>query len=403
MKKIFLVLSIIMTFFACSEEDLVKPFGPDDTVPPAPVSNVTYTPIPGGAIFKYTLPTDKDLAYVKAIYYVNGIQKDAVASQYERELLLEGLPDNNEYEVALYAIDKRENYSEPTNIKIIPDESPVKVMRESLICKADFGGFRIQYKNPSKAELSIYLQQKDSVSDRMLFYQARVFTQAEGEYQIVGLPNKTNKFEVFVRDRFGNTSESLIFEDRPWREEYLDKKLFKYVGKPQVYDKDDWFSWMGRPENFWDDIVGAWNFAQTAGNGSFPHYFCIDLGTTVPIGRILFQQRLGDSEIFNANCIKHFDVYGIDKLPAKVNNDDPLENWIKLNAETFEVKRPSGRKPGEPLTSEDHEAAEKGIMFTIDTPFPRPEIRYIRFKFIDNFTGTDMALLGELSFWAQWK
>lgn len=394
---------MITTIFACSEEDLLKPFGPEDITPPGPVTEVTYTSLPGGAKFKYILPSDKDLAYIKAVYTVNGVQKDALASQYERELLLEGLPNNDEYEISLYAVDKSENYSVPFKVKVLPDESPVKVMRESLSCKADFGGFRIQYKNPSKAELSIYFQQKDTVSDRMLFYQARVFTQEKGEYQVVGLPNKTNMFEILVRDRFGNTSEPLTFEDRPWREEYLDKKNFKYVGKPQVYDKDDWYSWMGRPENLWDDIVDPWNFTQTAGNGSYPHYFCIDLGVTSPIGRVLFQQRLGDSEIFNANCIKHFEVYGIDKLPVTVNDADPLEGWIKLNAETFEVKRPSGRNPGEPLTTEDQEAAKKGIMFTIDTPFPRPEIRYIRFKFLDNFTGTDMALLGELSFWAQWK
>ena len=401
MKKIFLTLSVIVTFFACSEDNLLKPFGPNDTTPPGLVTNVTYTALPGGAKFKYVLPLDKDLAYVKAVYTIYGVQKDAISSQYNDVLILEGLPEKKEYEIELYCVDKSNNQSQPTKITIIPEESPVKIMRESLKCYSDFGGFRIVYKNPSKTELSIYFLQKDSISGKLVFYQARVFSQPEGTYQIVGLPNVTNNFGVFVRDRFGNTSDVLEIEDRPWREEYLNKKNFKYIGKPKVVDVDDWYAWQGRPENLWDDVVGEWNFAQTAANGQFPHYFCIDLGVTAPIGRILFQQRMGGG-IFNFDCIRHFEVYGTAELPI-VNNSDPLEGWTKLNAETFEVIRPSGRKPGDPLTTEDIQAAEKGIMFTIDTPFPRPEIRYIRFKFLDSFAQSNMAILGELSFWAQWK
>lgn len=403
MKSKFLILGILsVLFFSCEDDNLLRPFGEKDTTPPSVVTDVTYEAIPGGAIIKYTLPYDEDLSYVKAVYDVKGVEKNAMSSQFNSSLTIEGLPEMIEYKVMLYSVDKAGNSSEGVPVLITPEESPVNVMRNSLKVAMDFGGFKIDYENPSGSELSIYVYQKDTLSDNLVFYEARVFSQVKGTYQVVGLPNKTNTFSVFVRDRFENTSEPLVFEDRPWREEYLDKKLFKYVGEPHVFDKDDWYAWMGLPENLWDDIVGPWNFAQTAGNGDFPHYFCIDLGKTVPIGRIKFQQRLGDSEIFNNNCIRQFDVYGAAELPI-VDRDNPLKGWTKLNDKTFEVIRPSGRQPGEPPTTEDSEAAEQGIMFTIDTDFPRPEIRYIRFHFINNFTNTKMALLGELSFWAQWK
>lgn len=398
MKKIIFILVAAALLFACSEENLLKPFGPDDTTPPGVLKNVTYTAIPGGAKFKYELPLDKDLSYVKAEYYISGVKKNAISSQYNTELTLEGLPEKKEYDVELFCVDKSNNESQPVRVKILPEESPVTVMRNSLKCNVDFGGFRIEYQNPSKAELSIYFLQKDSVSGDLAFYQAKVFTQTEGAYQVVGLPNKTNKFGVFVRDRFGNTSSTLEFEDRPWREEYLDKKNFKYIGKPKVVDNDDWYSWSGRPETLWDDVVGDWNFASTGPEGRFPHYFCIDLGVTVPIGRILLQQR----GVFGGACPRHFDVYGAATLPP-VNYASPLEGWTKLNDKTFEVVRPSGRKPGEPATTEDVEAAQKGIMFTIDTPFPRPQIRYLRFKYIDAFDGEISIYVSEFSFWAQWK
>lgn len=398
MKQIILILGIATFLLACSEDDYLKPYGPKDETPPGVLTNITYTATPGGAKLNYVLPLDKDLSYVKAEYLVNGIKKNIVSSQYNSQLTIEGFPEKKEYEVDLYCVDKSNNKSEPTHITIIPEESPVKIMRESLICNVDFGGFRIEYKNPSKSELSIYFLRHDSISNKLIFYQAKVFSQAEGVYQVVGLPNVMNKFGVFVRDKFGNTSDILEFEDRPWREEYLDKKKFKYVGKPKVVDNDDWYSWSGRPETLWDDIIGEWNFASTGPEGKFPHYFCIDLGVTVPIGRILLQQR----GVFGGACPKHFDVYGAETLPA-VNYASPLEGWIKLNDKTFEVVRPSGRKNGDPVTTEDVQAAEKGIMFTIDTPFPRPEIRYLRIKYIDAFDGEISIYVSEFSFWAQWK
>lgn len=402
--KIKSIIFSVLTLFAssCEEANTLRPFGPDDTTPPNAVTDIVYKAIPGGAIFKYTLPKDQDLAYVQAVYNVNEVKKDMVASQYMSELKIEGLPEKKEYQVELYAVDKSGNKSEPVQVTIIPEESPVKVTRESLKVTADFGGFKIDYKNPSQSELSLYIYQKDSESDNMIFYEARVVSQKEGTYQVIGLPNKTNTFSVFVRDRFENTSESLIFEERPWHEEYLDKKNFKYVGKPRVIDESDWYAWSGNPACVWDDIVGQWNFSQTASGDKFPHFLCIDLGVKVPIGRILFQQRLGDQEIFNMDCPQFFEIYGAAELPI-VNPDDPLEGWTRLNKETLEVIRPSGRHPGEPPTTEDREAAEKGIMFTIDTPFPRPEIRYIRFKFLKSFTDRSMIILGEFTFWAQWK
>lgn len=402
MKNMLFIFSLLILLSACGDSDMLKPYGKEDTTAPQPIENLEWKIFPGGAIFTYSLSDEPDLAFVKLTYSVDGVEKEMTASHFKKELVLEGLPSKEEYEVFISVIDKAGNESEKVMVTITPDESPVKVMRESLKMTEDFGGFIIDYENPSESELTIYVYKKDKETEQMKFYDARVFSQKKGSFQVVGLPNETNNFEVFIRDRFNNTSEILSFEARPWREEYLDKKNFKYIGAPRVYDKDDWYAWMGIPENLWDDIVGEWNFAQTAGNGEFPHYFCIDLGVTSPIGRIKFQQRLGSSNIFNLSCIKHFNVYGVAELPI-VNNDNPLEGWIKLNDKVFEVIRPSGAVPGDRPTTEDFEAAEKGIIFTIDTPFPRPEIRYIRFEFLDNFVGSNMAILSELSFWAQWK
>ena len=129
---------------------------------PNVVTDVTYEPIPGGALIKYVLPHDEDLLYVKAVYSVKGEERNSVASQYNSELLIEGLPSIDDYSVNLYCIDKSGNYSKGVPLTITPEESPVNVMRNSLSIQEDFGGFKIDYENPSKAELSIYVYQKDS-------------------------------------------------------------------------------------------------------------------------------------------------------------------------------------------------------------------------------------------------
>ncbi len=401
MKKIISILTVLLLLNSCSDITLHEPFGPTDNTPPSQVKDVTWVPLAGGVKLTYTLPIDEDLSYIKAVYDVNGEERNSIASHFNSELTIIGLPDMNEREVKIYAVDKSENVSEPYSILITPNESPVKVMRENLSHEMDFGGFRIQYKNPSQSELVIQIYRFDEAFGFMRFYDSRVTTQTSGEYQVINLPNEKNRFEIIIKDKFNNISETYEFEDTPWREVLIDKDPIEYVGSPRVYDKDDWYAWGGRPSNIWDGAVGDWNFAQTAGNGKYPHYLCFDLGEAFPIGRILFQQRTGDSEIFSASCPKKFDVYGVDKLPP-VNNDNPLEGWIKLNNETFEVIRPSGRAPGEPVTEEDRVAARDGIMFTIDTEFPRPEIRYIRFVFTEGFTN-DMTIISEFTLWAQWR
>lgn len=89
--RIFFLGIFIQTLFSCGKSDLLKPFGAEDNTPPNVVTDVTYEPIPGGALIKYVLPHDEDLLYVKAVYSVKGEERNSVASQYNSELLIEGL------------------------------------------------------------------------------------------------------------------------------------------------------------------------------------------------------------------------------------------------------------------------------------------------------------------------
>jgi hypothetical protein len=57
---------LILSFLSCNEEPIGRQ--PVDGDAPGEVSDVTWYATPGGAVFRYTLPDNRDLLYVKAVY-----------------------------------------------------------------------------------------------------------------------------------------------------------------------------------------------------------------------------------------------------------------------------------------------------------------------------------------------
>ena len=69
MKKLIFLIAIAGTlaFLSGCEEDVKGPIF-EDSVAPGPITSAEVTNLPGAALISYSLPTDKDLLYVKAEY-----------------------------------------------------------------------------------------------------------------------------------------------------------------------------------------------------------------------------------------------------------------------------------------------------------------------------------------------
>ena len=107
--KIIALFSVLIftTIIACSKnEDL-------DSNAPGVVTNINVTPTNGGGIINYTLPSDDDILYVKAVY-TNSLGEEVfrVSSKYNTSIEVNGLNQSTPVNVKLYVVDESENISQ---------------------------------------------------------------------------------------------------------------------------------------------------------------------------------------------------------------------------------------------------------------------------------------------------
>lgn len=383
-----------LLFFSCKEENLLQPYGGNENSIPTPVSNVQVKNIPGGAVLHYDLPKDPDLLSVKAIYTAtNGSQQIVSASAYVDSLKIVGLGNTNDYKVTLFTVNHMEKISSPVEVTITPQVPPVQRVFESLDYSVDFGGFVVSYDNDTESEVAIYILRQDSTGNEMEYYDALYTKSKQGNYPVRGLPNKENQFGIYVRDRYENTSDTILFTETPMREDLLDKSLFTSM---KVAGDVGWNFYSGDPTYAWDDKVSNTNYAHTDFPVEFPHRFTMDLGVTVKLSRFRFWQRPGDEVIYQHGAPKHYKVYGRAEKPEAGSASDPFAGWTLL-MECHSVK-PSNLPLGQ-FSSEDVEFISKGEEFS----FPRdiPNVRYLRFEMQESWSGMKCSTIGELAFWGE--
>ncbi|WP_226995371.1 DUF4959 domain-containing protein, partial [Candidatus Symbiothrix dinenymphae] len=183
----------------CKEEVIGQ--WPVDGTPPGKVDNVVVKQaIPGGAVLSYTLPDDDDLLYIKAVYLRNdSTPSETIASVYCDSVTIEGFGNTSAREVKLYAVDRSRNESEPVSISVTPLEPPVVSIGSTLNLINDFGGFQVNWTNPARAEIGIFMEQKDSLGD----YQPMepIYSKlVDGTGSVRGLDTVTYEVRTYVKD-----------------------------------------------------------------------------------------------------------------------------------------------------------------------------------------------------------
>lgn len=396
MKKsiIYQCLFLFCLFVGCKEENPLIPYGDNDGVAPTDVSNIQVRNISGGAVIKYDMPKEADLSYVKAVYKNSqGKEGEVRVSKYTDSLKIVGLGTTDEYKVKLYAVDVFENSSSGVEAIIQPLTPPVKLIKESLKPVIDFGGFVMDFENVGGDEVAIYTLVKDSIGEYEV-YDAFYTQLKNGNYAVRGLPNKETEFALYVRDKYENKSDTLYFSGTPWREDYLDKKLFKSL---PVAGDVSWDNYSGHPYSAWDDIVHPDTyFAHTAYPEPFPHRLTMDLGINVKLSRFRIWQRPGASVLYQHGSPKHFKVYARKDRPMFGDPEDPLAGWmLVMDCHSY---KPSGLPWGQ-YSPEDEEYAARGEEFMFDRDLDA--VRYLRFELLESWSGMECSVIAELAFWGQ--
>ncbi len=380
-----------MAVVSC-EEDLQfrEPIGGDSSVP-SMVSNVTVENLAGKAKLTYTIPKDQNLLYVKAVYTIaTGKTLEAQTSYYNNSLIVDGFADTNEHEVQLYTVSRSNIKSNPVTVKVKPLEAPIWKVYKSIQVATAFGGYNLSAANPDTANVSIIVMKKNAFNEFEVDNQKSVFTSVKDiTSKIRGLDTTRYEFKVFVKDRWGNSTDTTSKIVQPLFEAELPSSGFRAFvlpgDAPQVTNG-------ARLEYAWDGLLG-WpyvSFTHQVNGGPEPHMITFDTGKLAKMSRIWIRPfpELDPPQFYYLTTMKRFEIYG----SANPSLNGALDaSWVLLGS--YEVVKPSGTGYGQD-TPKDRETAAAGFNWDLD--LNAPKVRYIRIRCLENFAGGTAQSINEL-------
>lgn len=390
MKKMKLILSalvlLMITSLSACKEDVSEPLE-QNTNPPGQVTNIKVVNGPGRAVLTYSLPNDKDLLYVKAVYTLaSGRIMEVKSSYYSSTLTVEGFGDTENHEVKLYAVNRSETPSAPTVAIVKPLENPIWGIFRSLTARADFGGIRLTAQNASKADIAIEVmvltQGKYAPTGKNIYTAAATIEQS-----LRGYDPTARKFAITIRDRWLNYSDTLFTELTPLYEAEIPKSGYRAFTLPSDVALHTSTTMGG----MWDGDTNGWpRVTMTSSAVLNPQWITIDIGKLSYLSRIViwdYPEYLNGRTYFYGGNLYDFEVWGSDNPPA----DGSFTNWVKLGS--FISKKPSGSAYGV-NTSEDVAVGAAGLNYTFDLGMPK--VKYIRIKSNKNWQGTTFMAIGEI-------
>lgn len=391
MKKLLLIPLFVFAAIACSDKE------DGDTTPPGVLTVDLVTPTNGGGIINYTLPDDNDILYVKAEYTnSNGVDVSRASSSYNNSIEIDGLNQTTALTITLYVVDENFNQSAPILIELVPLESFIYLVQESIELAADLGGFRITWDNIESKTVYVYVHINDGTEEAVRILSS---DNAQESIAVRGLPSTEISISTRVQDFDENTT---TLEEKgtltPLFEEVIDKSTWTLLASQSVNGN----AWEGDSTNFWDDVI------DTTGNNSDNSYFMIwrdlnggslnwpldlviNLNKNVKITRFSVWQRAfwynGPSDVpyyFQEENMKSFTIYA--------SNDAQV--WQELGQ--FDIGDPRDSEGNIPVSALD--SAANGHEFELDAV--SEVFRYFKFSVTSNYgsetyvNGSEITLYG---------
>jgi hypothetical protein len=438
MKRIYFLMTILAAMLVLSCEQVKDWSEPTDGDAPAPITNPQVENLNGGARITYTLPADKDLLGVKAVYSLDdGELRESFASAATDTITLEGYGSvSKQYTVMLYAMDKSRNESVPVSVSIEPLMPPVDLLRQTLNVQQAFAGVFLNWENTFGKEIAITLYAADSTG--FLEYYDTYYTSAQkGSTSFRGFDDTERNFRIEIRDRWHNYAAPFDTVIKPLREvnifgrDETNSTIWEMYGLV-----NDLYKYMGNiPNSNWaqfTDGVGYGPYTQlvnwnthyfsnvTTQDHWSPFYITIDMKKTASYSR--FKYWMGNrSPIGSAATLWGFSLWGtnnpkpVDIAAGQIANlqywtgwgavpgtdivvngtDEWMNDWEKLGE--YRLVMPSGATSyvAGQVTAEDQAFIQEGFEFDIDPAMTSKPFRYLRFKVDD---GGIQWMLPELQF-----
>ena len=379
---------VITLCISCAKEEKIGLIADPDAPAPIKVSTVKVEPTPGGAILTYKIPVDPNLSYIKAVYEIQpGVFREAKSSIYSDTLSIVGYGDTLNHEIKLYSVGKNQKESDPLLVQFTPKTPQIIETFKSLSLSSTFGGVNVTFDNSSQANLTVVVLVDSTGLGTWAPVNTFYSSALKAKFSARGLEPEEKIFAAYIKDRWGNKSDTLIKTLTPRLEELVPKNLFKEVKLPtDTYLFVESYN-MARA---WDNQFG-YNIFATPGSSQIPQWFTFDMGQKVILSRMKEYQY--HETPYTGASVKSFEIWGSNNPDA----DGGWNNWQLMG--TFESFKPSGRPYGQNTAADVNYGVANGEDFEfIDT---LPAVRYLRFKTTATWGGTMQVVITEVTFWGQ--
>jgi hypothetical protein len=384
---IFFVVGIL-TISACKDDINVKEPSGDDMSIPALISDISVINRGGKATISYKLPLDKSLLYVKAEYMLNsGRKMEVKSSYYSDSVVVEGFADTLEHEVKLYSVSRTEVMSAPTTVKVKPHTAPIWFIQKSINISNSFGGYSLTAVNVTKSPVAIMVMKKNVFNEWEVDNNKSVYTSVDSVIaKVSGMDTLVHTFAIAVRDRWGNVTDTLFKDVKPFYEVELSNSRFQNFPLP-----GDPVQQPGAAvDRMWDGRRG-WpvSFTSLAAETLFvPSTVTFDLGISAKISKVWIGPFKELSNLYYSfTTMKRFEIWGSSSPNINGSFD---ESWILLGSYT--LKKPSGSVGTE--TNDDQAAALAGFFWEAD--INAPKVKYLRIRCLENFGGSCPQSIDEI-------
>ncbi|WP_316816538.1 DUF5000 domain-containing lipoprotein [Pedobacter nyackensis] len=403
---IFLVLGSLLLFtISCKENQDFNDIVSLDKTKPDPVTSIKVSNYAGGSVITYSLPTTKNLLYILAEYKINDqIIRQSKSSYYTDTIRVEGFAKSQEYDVTLYAVSRADIKSDPVVVKVHPETPSYLAAFPTLVMQRDFGGVNIAARNPQKKAIGVIVISTDKTTGKLLPVE-QFYTEMENiNFSVRGFDTLKRDFGVYITDRWGNISDTLLKKISPIYEVLVPKDKFSEYrlasDSPLGATSLGW-----NTTRLWDGITADPGWHTAAGQGKPLQVCTFSMGTLVKLSRYKIWERgeaYGADYSYNHGNARSWTLWGSNSdapqdviLPVTSNYGDVVGDWVNLG--NFECPPPpSGNKVGQ-TTPADLAAVKAGFEFNI--PLNAPRVKYIRLAVNKTWGATDFAHVMELSFY----
>ena len=422
MKNIVLFhIAVLALLVSCQSEN----FGRIDQIPdlpaPSPVEIVSVTPFGGGAVIKVAIPDDDLIKGVIATYERNGEVVKARISRYVDTLVVEGFPDTNPHTVRVCSFNVNEKLSTPRLVEVTPLTPVIQTVSANIF--ESFGGVKIHIQgNPFKANLAVCLLRCADLADSTKAIKdihwkevTTLFTESDNINLVrCGIEAEKAIFGAYIRDRWGNISDTVKAVLTPILEEQIHKASFRDAA---LMDDNHKGMSIYPISALWEgtglsDKYCFFSSDENATDVPIPGWITINLGQTVQISRIQTLPRQ-NYWIWTGAHPRDFEFWGsMNPTGQSGYNEHGFDDtWFCLGK--FTQFKPSGYDADGSVgnrTTEDDTYFNAGNDFELNPdeyPHCYDDVRYLRIVVANTFSTFQLGAksgafsLGEITPWGQ--